>query len=195
MKKYIIKNKLLLKLIIISLISIILGILYLSIISKSNMNLVKDNLDNFFNNLKKLNYYIGIKNSLSSNLIYVIVIWLFGISIIGIPLIILMIIMKSFILGFTISSIIYFYGLKGIYISFIYIIPLIINLLLLIFLSYYGIIFSKNLIKLLFLKKEINFKNIMKRYIKLLIFSLIITIVSSSIEIYIIPNILKFLQI
>lgn len=195
MKKIKIKNRPLFKLIIILIISLILGLLYLSIISKNNISIIKSNLNTYINSLKKLNYLIGLKNCLTSNLIYIIVIWLLGISIIGIPIIILILIIKSFILGFTISSIIYTYGIIGIPITIIYTIPLIINLFLLTFLGYYGIIFSKNLNKLLFLKKEINFKNIMKRYIKLLIFSILITILSSLIEIYIIPNILKLLQI
>ena len=92
-------------------------------------------------------------------------------------------------------DIIYFYKFKGILIAIIYIIPLVIDLYLIFFLSYYSLIFSNNLNRLLFLKKEISFKNIMRRYIKILIFVVIGIIISSIMEVYLIPNILKLIKI
>lgn len=188
-------NKLILKLMIISIISVLIGIFYIAILSNSNKVLIKENLETYFESLNKLNYIKALIKCLTSNMITISSIWLLGISIIGVFLIIIILIIKSFALGFTISSLIYFYKLKGIIISIIYIIPLIINLFVIIILSYYGIIFSKNLNRLLFLKKEVNFKNIMRKYIKILLFSTICIVISSLIEIYIVPNILKLLQI
>ena len=188
-------NKLILKLMIISIISVLIGIFYIAILSNSNKVLIKENLETYFESLNKLNYIKALIKCLTSNMITISSIWLLGISIIGVFLIIIILIIKSFALGFTISSLIYFYKLKGIIISIIYIIPLIINLFVIIILSYYGIIFSKNLNRLLFLKKDVNFKNIMRKYIKILLFSTICIVISSLIEIYIVPNILKLLQI
>jgi len=195
LKKKIIKNKKLFRLLIIILISIILGILYIAILSKSNKAMIKENLDIYFSSLDKFNYSKAITNILITNSLYVIGIWLLGISIIGAPLIIVLLLYKSFTLGFTISSIIYFYKLKGILIAIIYMIPLIINLYLVLFLSYYSLTFSNNLNRLLFLKREVNFKNIMRRYIKILIFVLIGILISSLIEVFVVPNILRLLQI
>lgn len=189
------RNKLILKLMIISIISVLIGIFYIAILSNSNKVLIKENLETYFESLNKLNYIKALIKCLTSNMITISSIWLLGISIIGVFLIIIILIIKSFALGFTISSLIYFYKLKGIIISTIYIIPLIINLFVIIILSYYGIIFSKNLNRLLFLKKDVNFKNIMRKYIKILLFSTICIVISSLIEIYIVPNILKLLQI
>ena len=155
-------NKLILKLMIISIISVLIGIFYIAILSNSNKVLIKENLETYFESLNKLNYIKALIKCLTSNMITISSIWLLGISIIGVFLIIIILIIKSFALGFTISSLIYFYKLKGIIISIIYIIPLIINLFVIIILSYYGIIFSKNLNRLLFLKKDVNFKNIMR---------------------------------
>lgn len=188
-------NKLILKLMIISIISVLIGIFYIAILSNSNKVLIKENLETYFESLNKLNYIKALIKCLTSNMITVSSIWSLGISIIGVFLIIIILIIKSFALGFTISSLIYFYKLKGIIISIIYIIPLIINLFVIIILSYYGIMFSKNLNRLLFLKKDVNFKNIMRKYIKILLFSTICIVISSLIEIYIVPNILKLLQI
>ena len=188
-------NKLILKLMIISIISVLIGIFYIAILSNSNKVLIKENLETYFESLNKLNYIKALIKCLTSNMITISSIWLLGISIIGVFLIIIILIIKSFALGFTISSLIYFYKLKGIIISTIYIIPLIINLFVIIILSYYWIIFYKNLNRLLFLKKDVNFKNIMRKYIKILLFSTICIVISSLIEIYIVPNILKLLQI
>lgn len=189
------KNKLLFKLIIISLIFILLGILYIAILSKNNKVSIKNNLNDFYKSLNKLNYTKAFINCSLSNIITILIIWVFGISIIGVPLILIILIIKSFILGFSISSIIYFFKFKGILMAIIYLIPLIINLFIIIILSYYGIIFSKNLNKYLFLKKEINFKKIIRKYFKLLVFSIICILISSIIEIYLVPNLLKLLQI
>ena len=80
MKKRIIKNKKLFRLIIAILISFILGILYIAILSKTNKSMIKDNLELYFSSLNKLNYTKALINSLSTNLLYTIGIWLLGIS-------------------------------------------------------------------------------------------------------------------
>ena len=189
------QNKLLFKLLIIVIIFLIIGILFLAITSKDNKLLIKDNLNIYFKSLNKLNYFKGFINSIVNNYFYLLVIWILGISIIGIPIAIFMLILKSFILGYTISSIIYFYGLKGIFISIIYIIPLVINLIIIYILCYFAINFSKNLNKMLFLKKNISLRFLVKNYLRVLLYSSILFLISSLIEIFLIPNILRLLQI
>ncbi len=186
-------NKLLLRIIIVSIFFMLCGIFYISILSKSNKLLIKENLATYFTSLNKLNYFNAFIRCFSSNLLFIILIWIFGISIIGVIFIIFFFIIKSFILGFSISSIIYFYHVKGILLALIYCIPLIIDLLIIIILSYFGIQFSKNLNRLVFFKKEVNFKHMMRRYLKILLFSIIVIFISSIIEIYLVPNILKWL--
>ena len=195
MKKRIVKNKLLLRILIMILIAFLLGLFYLAILSKTNKGMIQENLNLFFSSIKDLDYVKGLINSLTTNFIYVALIWILGISIIGVPIIIFLLLTKSFILGFSISSIIYFYQWKGIIIALIYSIPLIFNLFFLFFLGYYGILFSKNLNQLLFMKKNINFKDIMRKYLRILLFTTIGIIISSILEIYLIPNLLKLLQI
>ena len=165
---------------IITIISLILGILFLAIISKSNKELVSETLDNFFKSIsqKKFNTNIALFNSLSNNIIIDLTIWLLG--------------TKSFVLGFSISSIIYNYGLKGIILTLIYIIPHTINLLVTILLSYYSINFSIMLFNLLFRKKEYSKKSMVNRYIRILVFATIAYLTSSVIEAYVVPKILSF---
>lgn len=186
-------RKIPLLILIITTIFLILGILFLAIISKSNKELVTETLNNFFKNIsaKKFNTNIALFNSLSNNMIVNITIWLLGISIIGIPIILLILSTKSFILGFSISSIIYNYGIKGIILTLIYIVPHIMNLFITILLSYYSIHFSIMLFNLLFRKQEYSKKRIVNRYIKILLFSTIAYITSSVIEVYVVPKILS----
>lgn len=193
--KQTIKNKSLFRLLILTTISIIFGLIYTAIISKTDKEFINKSLNSFFSNLDKLNYINAFKNCILSNYLLVTIIWLLGMSIIGIPLILLMLVLKSFILGFTISSILYFYKFKGIVICIFYIIPLILNLFVTLYLSYYSINFSKNLIGVLFFKKSLGLKIMVKKYLKILLISSIIILISSIIEIFVIPSILNFLQI
>ena len=189
------QNKLLFRLLIIVIVFIIIGIFFLAVTSKDNKLLIKDNLNIYFKSLNNLNYFKGFGNSIINNYFYLLIIWILGISIIGIPIAIVMLILKSFILGYTISSIIYFYGLKGVFISIIYIIPLVINLIIIYILCYFAINFSKNLNKMLFLKKNISLRFLIKNYLRVLLYSGILFLISSLIEIFLIPNILRLLQI
>lgn len=180
---------------IVTLLSFILGILFLAIISKSNKELVASTLDNFFTGIKAkdFNYNQALFNSLSNNITVVSITWLLGISIIGIPIVILILISKSFILGFSISSIIYNYGLKGILMTIIYIIPHVLNLFITIILAYYSMNFSIMLFNLLFRKKEYSKRIIVNRYIKILVVSIIFFLISSILEVFVIPKILILL--
>ena len=170
-------------------VSLLAGIFFYFMISNEDKLLVSNDLTNFFNCIKKgtsINYGASLLNSIIINLVYVILIWLLGISIIGIPIIIFMMAIKSFIVGFSISSIISIYGFKGILGALVYIFPhQIVFLLLLILLGFYSISFSIKLFKYLFLKQIINFKATMRRYLKILLLCIISALVLSLFETFI----------
>jgi stage II sporulation protein M len=189
------KRKLLVVLLFIIVISFTIGSLFISILSDGNQVLVKESIISYFNGIKTgdFTYLKSLYSILSSNLILALFIWIMGISIIGVLLVILLLIYESFITGFSLVSIIYTYGFKGILSCFIYMIPEVINLFVLFVLSYYSISFSILLFNYLFRKKDFNRKIIVFRYLKFLIISLGILIVSSFISVFVIPNILKFL--
>lgn len=189
------KRKLLVVLLFITFISFIIGSLFISILSDGNQVLVKESIISYFNGIKTgdFTYLKSLYSILSSNLILGLFIWIMGISIIGVLFIILLLIYESFITGFSLVSIIYTYGFKGILSCFIYMIPEVINLFVLFVLSYYSISFSILLFNYLFRKKDFNRKIIVFRYLRFLIISLGILIVSSFISVFVIPNILKFL--
>lgn len=175
---------------IVTLLAFIIGILLVSIESKDNKELITTSLTTFFNNIKenKLNTQTLLYKSITNNLIINIIVWLLGISIIGLPIVLIILGFKSLTIGFTISSILYTYKLNGLIKAIIYIIPNIINLFVLFVLTYYSINFSLMLFNYLFRKKEYNKKLIVNRYLKLLILSLLISILTSVIETFILPK-------
>ncbi len=178
---------------LITFVSFILGILLISILSKENKELVTNSVTSFFNAIKAndLNYNSILVKCLTNNLLLNIIIWLLGISIIGIPIVIIILILKSFVLSFTLTSIIYTYKIKGIIGAIVYIIPHVINLFTTYILVYYSISFSLSLFSYLFQKKEINRKVLVTRYLKILLISIIAFIVTALIETYIIPFLIR----
>lgn len=181
-------------LIILTIIGIICGVIFTSILSDIDQNLVKEQLTNFFNQIKDgdINYTNGIINSITSNLLYCIGTWFLGISVIGLPVILFLLFMKGFITGFSVSSIISIYKWKGIIGAITYIFPHhILSLCVSILLTFYAMSFSIKLFSSLFLKKEINFKEAMRRYIKVLCISIIVFLICSIFEIYVSPFLIK----
>lgn len=194
-KSYLIINKkMMLFLFIIVLIGIITGSLFTIFLNVDDKTLIKNSLDLFFNNCinDKLNYFDAFKNSLFSNYFYTIIIWLLGISLIGAVFAVPIAYFKSFILGFTISSIITNYGLKGVIIAILYIFPhLIFNLLIIMFITHYSVILSFKIFKSFFNKGVIDFKFIFKKYFIILIICLMILMLTSLYDGFVIPLIFK----
>lgn len=190
-------QKLFIKLLIGVIIAFLLGTLYITILSKTNKQLINDTINNFFKeiNNKNLNYYKVFFNSFMSYTLAGLVIWLLGISIVGIPFIILFLLFKSFVVGFSFSSLIYFYKFKGLVAAFIYTIPLVISLMALIILSFFAIRFSKRLIRVLFYRQDTALKNYTKRYLKILLILEIVLIICAVIETFIMPEILKLISL
>ena len=117
---------------------------------------------------------------------------IFGISCILVPLNILILFYKSFILGFSISSFILVYKLKGLILSIIYIFPhLILNILVFCVLTAYTLKLSLNLIKNIIKRKKANLSVYIQKYIYVVIVFLIILSISSLYEAYIVPFIIK----
>ena len=139
------QKRLYLFLIVVMGLGIIAGLIYALIISKSDHNLVASSLDSFFTNIKEsnINYKSGLINSLIGNIFFISFIFLLGISIIGIPFIIISLFFKAFIFSFSFVSIIYTYHLNGILKAIMYVFPhQIITLLMSLFLGFYALYFG-----------------------------------------------------
>lgn len=174
----------------ITLLCFLAGMLLISMLSKSNKELIINSLNNFYTSLKenKISSTSLLYKTMTSNLILNIIIWVLGISIIGIPIVIFILGFKSLSLGFTISSLIYTYKFNGLLKAIIYLIPNIINIFIVFVLVYYSISFSINLFNYLFRKIEFNKRVIVKRYLKLLIVAILLSILTSVTESFILPK-------
>lgn len=173
-----------------TIIAVITGSIYGSILNPEDNELVKNSLNNFFNqiNNNELQYLEIWKNTLFSNILFIIGIWLLGISVIGIPIIIFMYFSKVFIIGFSITGIIANYNLSGIGISFAYIFPHhIINLLTYSLVIIYAFTLSFKIVQAIIKKKSIDFKPIMNRYINVLWISSVVILITSIFEVIITP--------
>ena len=171
------------------------GALFSVILSDSDKKMVSDYLNNFLLNLSsgKINFNVSFFNTLVFTLGFALIIWIFGISIIGVLLVLPFLFFKSFILGFSVGSILINFKIKGVILSLIYIVPHhAINLLVYILISAYSIMISYRMVTCMFKKKSFDFKLFMSKYSFILIFSLIILFITSLYESFILPYVLKF---
>ena len=188
------QKKIYIFLIIVMILGLILGIIYAIILNQNDHNLVTESLNSFFISIKENNidYKNALINSLIGNITFTTFIFLLGISIIGIPIIILSLFLKTFIFGFSISSIIYTYHLNGILKAITYTLPhQLITLIMALFLGFYALYFGIKLFKYLFKGKDINLRMSMKRYLQVYIIVLLINITCSFIEVFLSPTLMK----
>ena len=182
-------------LISITVIGIIIGIIFSNILNDNDKILVENKLTTFFINIKnnkEINYLSNFLNSFLNNTTTFILICILCLSIIGIILNNFILFFKSFVVGFGIGSIINIYLYKGIIGALLYIFPhILINVFVFIVLIYYANNFSIKLFKSLFLKKEFKFSEIMKKYSKMLFYGFSLLIISSILETFLSPIIIK----
>ena len=180
---------------IIVFIGIIVGIIFSNILNNVDKKIVYEKLTTFFGNIKdnqSINYLTNLIDNLKNNFIYLVVIWILGLSIIGLLLNNFILFMKSFILGFSIGSIINIYLYSGLILAFIYCFPtIILNIFVYIIMTYYANDFSIKLFHLIFMKKDYRLHQDIKKYTKLLGILSIILLLSSLYETFITPLTIK----
>lgn len=180
----------------IMILGIICGSIFFTVIGSNDKTETLNLITNFFENVNNSSIDSGLafKNSLITNGILVSGIFILGMSVIGLIINIFIVYIKGFIIGFSIASIIGKYGIKGILASFIYIFPhQIINIIVICIIGIYSIMFSIFLIRLITSRKNLNNKNVFKRYFIIYIFSILGIIISSLLEAYILPAFLKLI--
>lgn len=190
-------KNLLIFLLILVVVGIIVGSIFVTILNNEDQSLTTEYLASFLERIQngQLDYVAALKNNLISNLGYILVIWLLGISVIGLPIIIIMYFSKAFILGFSIGTILFNYKLKGILFSLIYVFPgQIVNLLAMTVLMVYAISFSLRLIESLVKKKTLDFKAMINKYLIILAIAAVAFILTALYDTYIMPNILNKLM-
>ena len=174
---------------------IISGSLFLMVLNENDKSEVINEISTFMTNINSnnINNLNSFKNSLIEGMILIILSWILGMSIIGVIFNIFFIYMKSFTIGFSISSFILVYKYKGILSSLIYVIPSqLINILIILILGVYTLLFSKYLFKMIFLKdKTVNLGKFFKKYVLVFGICIILCVISSLCEAYLLPSLLK----
>ena len=176
------------------LIGLIAGSIFITIISKSDQALVKEYIKEFVNKAdkNKLNYLEALKNASLSNGLFIVMVWLLGFSIIGIPIVIFMYFSKAFILGFSLSSFILQYKFKGLLLALIYFFPHhVVNILAYTLIMIYSLKISFILINSIIKKKTISFKAILNRYLIVFAVSIGMVIVASLYECFVVPFLIR----
>lgn len=187
MKKIWKKNKLLAILLLIIVITQLIGILIPIFIPNNTKEEITNNILIWQDNIK--NQSNNIKNTIINNESFIITIWLIGISIIGIPIILLLYLSKLLVCVLElIFLIINIKKISPILIPF-YIIPKIMILLVSFILIYHSLNFSLLLTKQLFLKRNIPIKDEAKKYLKIGFIITIIILLLSIIEEFLISKI------
>ena len=187
MKKIWKKNKLLAILLLIIVITQLIGILIPIFIPNNTKEEITNNILIWQDNIK--NQSNNIKKTIINNESFIITIWLIGISIIGIPIILLIYLSKLLVCVLElIFLIINIKKISPILIPF-YIIPKIMILLVSFILIYHSLNFSLLLTKQLFLKRNIPIKKEKKKYLKVGFIITIIILLLSIIEEFLISKI------
>lgn len=189
-------KKIVIFILIIFIIGVIFGSLFVNFINNDDKKALINKVGEFITNIKKLDSSIfGLecfKKNLLSNIFILFFIYILGLSLIGILAVIFILFFKGFTLGLTIGMFIYKYSLKGVILSFMYLFPCYILILLIyIFISSYAVYISFKFIKAIINKSTINFKQFLGKYTLVLIISLISILVCTLIDSYLTPVVIK----
>ena len=174
-------------------IGIFSGVFFMNHLQETPKTEITNYLNQFiekFKGLEKVNNMELLKNSVIQNIGLAIMIWFFGTTVIGIPIVFTIVLYRGFCLGYTISLCITIMGLgKGI--SFILVAVVLQNILLIpaiLALAVSGIKLYKSIVKD---KTKENVKIEILRHTVFSTIMLIITVMASVIEIFMSTNILK----
>lgn len=176
-------------------IGIFLGVFFVNNMQESSKEEIQSYINNFIEKMKNsqnIDNMSLLKNSITQNIVFAVLIWFFGTTVIGLPIVFGLILYRGFCLGYTVSSFIAILGIgKGIVFIFASLlfqsllsIPAILGLAVSGFKLYKSIIRDK--------AKE-NIKLEIARHTIFSIIMIAILLVASIIEIFISTNLIKIL--
>lgn len=172
---------------------IVAGIIFLIFTSNVDKLIIKNEITEFFDILSdnQVNFS-NVLTSFKNNLIYITIVTISAIVYILTPIILFVNFYKGMLIGFLMSSVIMNFKLKGILYSILIIFPhhLIMSLLLIIY-SSIMLHFSYKLARGTYKNESINLKTFIKKIGVLYLCALVICFISSFLEIYLSPLIIK----
>ena len=134
--------------------------------------------------------------ALRQNLKHLGILWVLGLSVIGLPVIIAMVFIKGFSIGFTVAFLIEQYSVKGLQLAIATILPQ--NLIIVpitIFVGVSGIVFSIQLIQNRIIHEGESLFARFIRYSIVIAISILLMVLASCYEAYIAPKFFQFIEI
>jgi stage II sporulation protein M len=136
------------------------------------------------------------QQSFLHNVKYLGLMWILGISIIGLPLIFILLFMKGVVIGFSVGFLVNQMGWNGFLLSFATVLPQ--NIVIIpafIFIGVISVSFSLTLIRKIFMKLsphlQVPMAPLLSRYVLAFVLAIAIITVAAGIEAYISPNLMK----
>lgn len=182
--------------ILIFLIGLVIGSLFINFITETDKKLLIEQLTLYLSSIEKLSSDVfGINvffDNIINNGLQLSIIFVLGISMIGVPAVILILFLKGFMLGTTLSTFILKYSFKGVIGTFLYVFPvMIINILIYIFLSFFAVHASIKFLKAFLKKDNLNFKSFLGKYLLSFFISILLMAIICLIDSYLTPLLLK----
>ena len=179
------------------LLGVISGSIFSTIIDLNDQKLVTDKIQLFITNIntQSINSILAFKNSIITNLLYSSIMWILGMTIIGVLFNIFILYLKGFIFGFSLSSFIITYNYKGIILSVLYtIFGQLLNIIVIMILTIYSIMFTYNLLKQIIKSKQnITIQKNFKNYTLIFLITILISLTSSISEAFLFPTLIKII--
>ena len=176
---------------------VISGSIFSNIIDLNDQKLVIDKIQLFISNIdnQNINSFLVFKNSILINLSYSLIIWILGLTIVGVIFNIFLLYIKGFIFGFSLASFIVVYNHKGIVLSILYtLFGQLLNIIVISILSIYSIMFTFNFLKqIIKCKQNLNIPKRFKNYVLMLLITVIISFISSISEAFLFPTLIKII--
>ena len=176
---------------------VISGAIFSNIIDLNDQKLIVDKIELLITNINNqdINSLIAFKNSILTNISYSLIIWILGLTIIGLIFNIFLLYIKGFIFGFSLSAFIITYSYKGIILSILYtLFGQLLNLIVVMILTIYSTMFTLNLIKQIIKSKvTTNIPKQFKNYSLIFLITLIISMISSISEAFLFPTLIKII--
>ena len=182
--------------VIIFIVGVIFGSLFINFISANDRLILINQVEEYFLNIKNLSKDVFGINAFFSNLLNnelkLFIIFILGLSIVGVLVVIFIIFFKGFMLGTTLSTIILKYKLKGLLGCLLYIFPVgILNMFIYFYISLYAVHVSSLFLKTLIRKDKLNFRLFYTKYLIAFIMCFILMALVCLIDSYLTPIITK----
>ena len=177
-------------------IGLVVGSLFVNFITKDDKTLLINQVETYFSSVKSLDKKVFGINAFTPNLInnelQIFLIFALGLSILGIPVVILIMFFKGFMLGVTLYTFILKYQLLGVLSSLLYIFPcFIIYIIIYTLISFFAVSTSLKFLKAIIKKDNLSFKKFLGKYLLCFLICLVLIIINTLLDAFLTPILLK----